>query len=420
MTFNKNTGLHITDLIDSTTLQKVQDEFSKFSGMAALTTDNRGTPVTHGSGFTDFCMKYTRQSEVGCERCENCDLMGAINTQENGKVCVYTCHAGLVDFAAPILVNGHLIGSFIGGQVLKAPIDEEKVREIARNLDIDEDEYLAASKKVNIISEEEINKNANFLGTLANILSQFAYTTYSKLNNNEVNSNGRMKYVLDSNLETIERLKKSLENVEAVLKSDNIELHEKKLRELNHDGSKIIRALSETVDYINMTKDEVDVVETVYNIRDMISYCWRKTCEIDGDGGNEFVLEIADDVPENLFGAYGQFVNIIKKLLHNAIYFCKNGVIRFEVSQKVNEYSTDIKISITDTGNGIRPDDLIKIQNSLSFDEYRMENERDEINFSFHLIGIMCRQISGNIEVESELGKYTKFTLNFPQLEVRL
>lgn len=420
MTFDKNSNLHLTDLIDSSTLQKVQDEFSKFSGMAALTTDDRGTPVTHGSGFTDFCMKYTRKSELGCERCENCDLMGAINTQENGKVCVYTCHAGLVDFAAPILVNGKLIGSFIGGQVLKSPIEEEKVREIARNLDIDEDEYVAASKKVNIISEEEINKNANFLGAMANILSQFAFTTYSKLNSNEENSSGRMKYVLDSNIDTIERLKKSLENVEPVLNSSNHDLYEKKLRELQHDGSKIVKSLSETVDYINMTKGEVDVVETVYNIRDMLSYCWRKVCETEGDGGNDFVLEVAQDVPENLFGAYGQLVNVIKKLLHNAIYFCKNGVIRLEVSQKVNEYSTDIKISVTDTGNGIRPEDLVKIQNSLTQEDYRMENERDEINFSFHLIGIMCRQLSGTIEVESELGNYTKFTINFPQLEVRL
>lgn len=62
--------VYLTDLIDVSTLQKIQDAFSKMTGMAALTTDADGKPVTEGSNFTDYCMKYTRQSKEGCARCE--------------------------------------------------------------------------------------------------------------------------------------------------------------------------------------------------------------------------------------------------------------------------------------------------------------------------------------------------------------
>ena len=34
--------------------QKIQDAFSDMSGMAALTTDRDGVPVTQGSNFTEF------------------------------------------------------------------------------------------------------------------------------------------------------------------------------------------------------------------------------------------------------------------------------------------------------------------------------------------------------------------------------
>ena len=48
----------LTDLIDVNTLQEIQDGFARLTGMAALTTDERGNAVTQGSNFTDFCMNY--------------------------------------------------------------------------------------------------------------------------------------------------------------------------------------------------------------------------------------------------------------------------------------------------------------------------------------------------------------------------
>ena len=118
--------LKLTDLIDVTTLQKIQDGFSDYTGMAALITDATGTPVTIGSGFTDFCQKLTRQSMLGRKRCEECDKLGALQTLKDGKPAVYDCHAGLVDFAAPIMLGDRMIGSFIGGQVLPEEPNLEK------------------------------------------------------------------------------------------------------------------------------------------------------------------------------------------------------------------------------------------------------------------------------------------------------
>ena len=113
--------LRLKDLIDIDILQKVQDAFSNMTGLAALTTDETGVAVTQGSNFSDFCMKYTRESPLGCSRCEQCDKLGAEMALEQGKSIVYFCHAGLMDFAAPIIVQNQLIGCFIGGQVLTAP-----------------------------------------------------------------------------------------------------------------------------------------------------------------------------------------------------------------------------------------------------------------------------------------------------------
>ena len=168
----------LTELIDVATLQEIQDGFARLTGMAALTTDEKGNAVTQGSNFTDFCMNYTRQSKIGCARCGLCDKNGGEQTMKTGKAAAYYCHAGLVDFAAPIMVNGEFIGSIIGGQVLTEEPDEKKFIKIAQDLNINPSEYIKALKKVKIIEKEQIDAAADFLCIIAKILSETAYGSY--------------------------------------------------------------------------------------------------------------------------------------------------------------------------------------------------------------------------------------------------
>ena len=167
---------HITllDVIDKNTLQSLQDSFAAATGMAALATDESGA-VTEGSNFTDFCMNLTRKSRVGCERCNQCDLKGGAEASKTGRPSVYYCHGGLVDFAAPVMLNGKHIGSLIGGQVLTEKPDEAKFRKIAREIGVDPDEYITALRKVKIVPKKQIEAAANLLYQMANALSEAGY-----------------------------------------------------------------------------------------------------------------------------------------------------------------------------------------------------------------------------------------------------
>ena len=138
---NNSDELYLTDLISVDILQKLQDAFSEMTGMAALTTDKYGTPVTNGSNFSEFCYKYTRKSKLGENRCMRCDKTGAELTMNSHKACSYYCHAGLIDYAAPIMANGEMIGSFIGGQVLPTPPNMDEVEKTAIELGIDPEKY---------------------------------------------------------------------------------------------------------------------------------------------------------------------------------------------------------------------------------------------------------------------------------------
>lgn len=158
--------IDLRKFIDLDALQKIQDQFSEATGLAAIAVDGEGKYLTKGSNFTDFCMKHNRKNEEGAKRCQKCDAEGS---------GTYYCHAGLMDFSTDIIVHGEKAGAIIGGQVLPGVPDENKFRDIARELGIPENDYLAALKKVPVRSESMIRASAEMLGNVVNQLVNLEY-----------------------------------------------------------------------------------------------------------------------------------------------------------------------------------------------------------------------------------------------------
>ena len=184
--------MELKDFMDLSKLQKIQDDFSNATGLAAIAVGKHGEYLTEGSNFTDFCMKYTRGSSEGNRRCVKCD---------NECSGTYFCHAGLMDFSIDIIINDEKLGSIIGGQVLPAEPDEEKFRQTAQELGIDPDKYIQALHKVPVSSEKRIRAASNLLFIVVNQLVNLEYFKY--------NNAGRLESVR-------ENVKKSGELVEQI------------------------------------------------------------------------------------------------------------------------------------------------------------------------------------------------------------
>lgn len=169
------TKIKLADVIDLDFLQRFQDDFAKGVGLASVTVDIDGNPVTKPSSYTRFCKDYTHSTECGDDRCAASHRKGGEEAARLGKPVVYECHAGLIDFAAPIILDGRQIGTILGGQVLTTLPEEEKYRKIAREIGVNEDGYVEAVKEVRKLSKESIEAAANVLFIVANSLSKSAY-----------------------------------------------------------------------------------------------------------------------------------------------------------------------------------------------------------------------------------------------------
>lgn len=169
--FDETRQLNLLDLVSLEFLQKFQDTFSETMGVASVIVDRNG-PITKPSNFSTYCTKFTQWSNLGLEKCVAGDIKYGKNAAGLGKPIIYTCHAGLTNFAVPIIVEGEHIASILGAQVFLEPPNEEEYREKARRLNINEDEYLEEIRKIKIIPLEKLKLVADSFFVFANLFSE--------------------------------------------------------------------------------------------------------------------------------------------------------------------------------------------------------------------------------------------------------
>lgn len=163
--------MKLEDIINLATWQQVQDSFAKATGFAAITVDFQGKPLLKYSCFSKFCAKL-REDPVynGC--CCQSDAHGSLEAVRRNNIYAYRCHAGLVDFAVPIIVDGQYIASMLCGQVRTADSDDIDMDFVkpSHNLFQERPELAEEYKKIPIISGERIKDTANLLYMTVNYI----------------------------------------------------------------------------------------------------------------------------------------------------------------------------------------------------------------------------------------------------------
>lgn len=111
-----NSPFSIARLFGVKVLENIQEKMSKATGLAFVTVDYRGEPVTEMTSFTPFC-QFVRKDDNAKRICMSSDAFGAIQAAVTQKTYVYFCPCGLLEIAIPIIIQGHYLGGFIGGQI---------------------------------------------------------------------------------------------------------------------------------------------------------------------------------------------------------------------------------------------------------------------------------------------------------------
>ena len=411
--------IYITDLISVDILQQIQDAFSELTGMAALTTDREGKPVTVGSNFTDFCMKYIRSSPEGGAYCEWCDKYGAEQSMEQGHQATYVCHAGLIDFSAPINVRGHQIGCFIGGQVLLSMPDEDKIRKVAETVGVDPELLLQAAWKVNIVPKNVIDRAAQFLYELANILSEIAYSKYvTEVAEQDMEKASQMKsdFLANMSHEIRTPMNAVIGMAEMALREDLPPTARFYINQIKASGRELLTIINDILDFSKIESGKLDIIPVEYDslaiINDVINILMTRL----KDKNLELILNLSPDIPKRLLGDDIRIKQVLINLANNAAKFTNEGKITVDMSyRKISKDEIELRISVEDTGIGIKEEDIDKLFQSFQQVDSKRNRNVEGTGLGLAISQQLINLMGGQIWVESVYEQGSKFSFAIPQ-----
>lgn len=201
---------NVIELFGKDILEDIQEKISKATGLAFVTVDYKGDPITKLTSFTKFCSEVRKKTNA-CD-CKASDAFGGIQAAVIQKNCMYFCPCGLLEIAIPIIVRGHYLGGFIGGQVrcLDAPEDISKLENVLNNSkQYKEDVYM--KDLFNEIPVYEYEKFVNVAELISLIINQLgekeAYRLVQKdqlKKELEESENSKRKLEIENDLKNIE------------------------------------------------------------------------------------------------------------------------------------------------------------------------------------------------------------------------
>jgi two-component system response regulator YesN len=172
----------LEDVIDVDEMKKILNSFVLATGLGAMCVNARGESAIFSEeheGFCAFC-KIIRSDPRGRKRCtESMDKAGKLAAQL-GEPYISRCHAGLIEFAAPILFKEHYLGSISCGPVLMWEWDEIAIQEFlsrTSDLDINREALLAASREIKVLNGRNVQAAAELLFIITNYFAKSSIIT---------------------------------------------------------------------------------------------------------------------------------------------------------------------------------------------------------------------------------------------------
>lgn len=181
----KGRELSILSIFGKENLENIQQKMSKATGIAFVTVDFKGTPVTEMTYFTEFCQNV-RRDERAKKVCMASDALGGIQAAITQKPYVYFCPCGLLEIAIPIIIEGTYLGGFIGGQkrCFDAPNDTSDLKTVLKH----EKDYRNDPETKSLfdaVSSMKYKQFVDFVELISLIVNQLAEKEMSKLSEKE-------------------------------------------------------------------------------------------------------------------------------------------------------------------------------------------------------------------------------------------
>ena len=186
---------------------------------------------------------------------------------------------------------------------------------------------------------------------------------------------------------------------------------------ISNAGASLLGLVNDILDISKIESGKFRLVPVEYIFPVLISEIITQCIMWKGEKSIEFKMEIDENIPSRLFGDDLRVKQILINLLSNAFKYTKEGTVELIVKSELSGQDDGVTLTVTvkDTGVGIQSEELDKL--FAEYNQIDVKSNRTIVGtgLGLSITKMIVELMGGIIEVESEYGKGSIFTVKLPQ-----
>ncbi|TCW31770.1 response regulator [Gulbenkiania mobilis] len=279
------------------------------------------------------------------------------------------------------------------GQQTELEQTNEHLEEQTRLLERQRDELNQRNQALNH-AQRQLEEQANELRRASQYKSEFL-----------ANMSHELRTPLNSSLILAKLL---AENPNGNLSEDQVQF----AQSIYSAGNDLLNLINDILDLSKVEAGKLEIRPEAFSLPRLVDSLRNLFRPLADDKGLSFEATVAEDVAQTLYTDSQRLEQILKNLLSNAVKFTDTGSVRLAVSR---DDDGRIRFAVNDSGIGIPPE-----QQSIIFEAFRQADGTTNRKYGGTGLGLsisrdLARLLGGSIEVDSQPGRGSTFTLTLPE-----
>jgi PAS domain S-box-containing protein len=184
------------------------------------------------------------------------------------------------------------------------------------------------------------------------------------------------------------------------------------LNNIKAAGKQLLSIINDILDFSKVEAGALEVMSEKYEVNSMINDIAIMAHVRIGDKAIAFIVDDDPCLPREMIGDMMRIKQIAINLLTNAVKFTKKGRIVFSISAEPVEADGiyKLKFSVTDTGIGIRNEDIAVLFDTFSQVDTRKNRSVEGTGLGLAIAKNLVELMGGEIHVESKYGEGSCFS----------
>lgn len=186
--------------------------------------------------------------------------------------------------------------------------------------------------------------------------------------------------------------------------------------DIRNAGNHLLSIINNILDISKIESGKMELYYADYHLWQLLKDIEEGNFETIHDKNLNFVLDVDKNLPEHLYGDEDHIRQVLTNLIDNAVKYTAKGTITLSVKGEMTAHSkVNLKISVNDTGIGIRQEDITKLFHSFERVNLNETQNIQGAGLGLTLVRYLLELMGGKIEAFSEYGKGSTFSFELTQ-----